>query len=360
MIGGTASYAPGLPLAVATNGTFDAASRIAETITWNVAASAQASAPVPEGAPIDPIETRLATCAAYAPSADDLATLPGDAFPFAFNLNANSADAAPVLTDETATELEAACAPFADNGWTAGCLLIDLGTGRGLAANLDARSYGASAFKALYALYLCETQLDTGRADVDTPCPEFGATEFMDPEGTYLHDGMTDYPLGTLVVDSVTKSDNDSYRILRANFDAAGFAEWLTAGNFPSSLADDWYPTYGAREAGLLWLHAAAYLESDAPSAAWFGELLEQTETSFMREALTSGVAGSDIVVRDKAGWYADDDPAYCGINDGGIVTVDGRDYLLCVMSNAPFSASNEAAFESIIATVFAAREDLA
>ena len=275
--------------------------------------------------------------------------------PFAFNLNAASGDAPPALDDETAAALQTACAPLTESGWNVGYLLLDLGTGRGLAGNLDAPSYGASSFKALYALYLCETQLDTERATLDAPCPEYAATAFMDPAGTYLYDGFASYPLGTLVEDSITASDNDSYRILRANYDAE-FPAWLADRGFSASLADDWYPTYCTREAGLLWLHAAAYLASDAPSAAWLGTLLEQTETSFIRDAL----APRHAVVQDKAGWYADGDPAYCGINDAGIVSADGHTYLLCLMSSAPYSTENADALTALAATVFAAREDVA
>lgn len=300
------------------------------------------------------IEDRLAACTPYAPTADDIATLPGQAEPFAFCLNPESTDAAPELSDETVATLATARTPLVDSGWNVGYLLVDLGTGRGLAANLDAPAYGASSFKASYALYLCETQLDTQQATADTPCFEGAAAAFMDPTGTYLHDGITSYPLGTLIEDSVTKSDNDSYRILRAAYDDAGFFDWLSDQGFPATLGDDWFPTYSAREAGLLWLHAATYLSSDAPSANWLDALLEQTETSFVRNAL-----GGDVIVRNKAGWYADEDPAYCGISDGAIVTSDGRNYLLCLMSDAPYTAQNAEAIEKVVAAAFGARNDL-
>lgn len=301
-----------------------------------------------------PIDDRLAACEPYAPTSADIAALSGQTEPFAFCLNPESPDAAPSLSDETVAALAAACAPLADSGWSIGYLLIDLGTGRGLAANLDARAYGASSFKAPYALYLCETQLDTQQATADTPCFEGTAAAFMDPEGTYLHDGAPSYPLGMLIEDSVTKSDNDSYRILRASYDSAGFHDWLSSRGFPATLADDWFPTYSAREAGLLWLHVAEYLSSEASSTHWLDALLGQTETSFVRNAL-----GGDVAVRDKAGWYADDDPSYCGISDGAVVTSGGRDYLLCLMSDAPYSADNAETMEKVVATAFDARNDL-
>ena len=132
------------------------------------------------------------------------------------------------------------------------------------AGNLDVTAYGASTFKAPYALYLCETQLDTELAALDTPCFEAPATAFMDPTGTYLYDGLASYPLGTLIADSVTQSDNDSYRILRASYDAAGFSAWIADRGLPANLTDDWFPTYSTRTSGMLWLLAAQHLDGDA------------------------------------------------------------------------------------------------
>lgn len=294
------------------------------------------------------------TRASYAPALADLAALPGQADPFAFCFDPDSADAAPSLSETSAARLQEARDAFAARGWDAGYLLVDLETGCGLAGNLDVTAYGASTFKAPYALYLCETQLDTELAALDTPCFEAPATAFMDPTGTYLYDGLASYPLGTLIADSVTQSDNDSYRILRASYDAAGFSAWIADRGLPASLTDDWFPTYSARTSGMLWLLMAQYLDGDAASAAWLSELLGQSETSFLRNVLPP-----EATVRGKAGWYADDDPAFCGVCDAGIVSAGGRDYLVCAMSTAPFSADGQELLENLLAAAFDARDDL-
>lgn len=306
----------------------------------------EAAQPTPEAQP--------AARAPYASSLADLAALSGQAEPFAFCLDPDSADSAPSLLEASTARLQEARDAFAARGWDAGYLVVDLETGCGLAGNLDSTAYGASTFKALYALYLCETQLDPGLATLDTPCYEGPAAAFMDPAGTYLHDGFSSYPLGTLAADSITRSDNDSYRILRASYDA-GFPAWLERHGLPSSLADDWYPTYSTRTAGMLWLLMAQYLDGDSASAAWLTELLGQTETSFLRDALPR-----EATVRGKAGWYADGDPAFCGVCDAGIVGAGGHDYLVCAMSNAPFSQENEELLENLLAAAFEARADLA
>lgn len=299
-------------------------------------------------------EAPPAARAPYAPTLADLESLPGQADPLAFCLNPESPDEAPALSEASAASLQEAREAFVDRGWDVGYLLVDLETGRGLAGNLDVAAYGASTFKAPYALYLCETQLDTGLAAFDTPCFEGPATAFMDPAGTYLHDGIASYPLGELVADSITQSDNDSYRILRASYDAAGFPGWIADQQLPSSLTDDWFPTYSTRTSGMLWLLTAQYLNGDAASAAWLSELLGQSETSFLRNALPQEAA-----VRGKAGWYADDDPAFCGTCDAGIVSAGGRDYLVCAMSTAPFSADGQGLLESLLTAVFDARGDV-
>lgn len=300
------------------------------------------------------VEERLGAFEPYAPTLADLATLSGDAEPFAFTLNPDGTNNAPELSKETEERLETARAFFTDRGWQFGYLLVDLGTGRGLAGNLDARAYGASSFKAPYALYLCETQVDTNAASLDTPVSEWRATGFMDEE--YVTDGVDAYPLETLISDSIIRSGNDPYRILRATYDGAAFDGWLANLGLSSTLTDDWFPTYSTRESALLWLHTADYLNSDAASAPWLSSLLEQTETSFLRSALGSLASN----VRDKAGWYADDDPAFCGISNAGVATVHGRTYLVCAMSSAPYSDESRIAFESALATIFEAREDLA
>lgn len=226
------------------------------------------------------------THASYAPALADLAALPGQADPFAFYLDPDSADAAPSLSEASAAR-----------GWDAGCLLVDLETRCSLAGNHDVAAYGASTFKAPYALYLCETQLDMELAALDTPCFEASAAAFMGPIGTYLHDGLASYPLGTLIADSIAQSDNDSYRILRTSYDAVGFPTWIADRGLPASLNDDWFPTYSTRTSGMLWLLMAQYLDGDAASVAWLSGLLGQTETSFLRNVLPP-----EATVHGKAG----------------------------------------------------------
>lgn len=318
-----------------------------------------------EPSPPPSIEDRLAALPSRTLAAADFDALSGEDGPFAFALAAESAAAddsaeaadapAPALSAASRESLAAARSAFSDNGWSTGFLLIDLDSGRGLAANLGERIYGASSFKAPYALYLCETLVETGAASLESLCDESAARPFMD--GSYLSDGLSAYPLGTLIENSIAASDNDSFRILRSLYDGPSFAAWLEEARVDPALAtDEWYPRISACELGKLWLRIADYLDGESPTAAWLSALLERTETSYLRDALE----GFGATVRDKAGWIASSDLAYNGMCDAGIVSKDGRDYLLCVMTSAPVSQQNAERVEALAVALWQAREDLA
>ena len=79
-----------------------------------------------------------------------------------------------------------------------------------------------------------------------------------------------------------------------------------------------------------------------------------------MMEHSIDVIMAPEITVRDKAGWNIDADENYDALVDCGIVTCNGRDYLLCVMADVAFTDSNVENFERLIAAVFEARQDLA
>ncbi|MEE0704810.1 MAG: hypothetical protein UCH28_00340, partial [Adlercreutzia sp.] len=66
---------------------------------------------------------------------------------------------------------------------------------------------------------------------------------------------------------------------------------------------------------------------------------------------------GRSITVRNKAGWIAgEEDDAVC---DSGIVTINGHDYLMVIMTSAADSAEGEQAFAHLARTLFEVRTDL-
>ena len=48
-----------------------------------------------------------------------------------------------------------------------GVVFYDLSSGKGVTYNADVEVYGASSYKALYALYICESLVETGQVSLD-------------------------------------------------------------------------------------------------------------------------------------------------------------------------------------------------
>lgn len=274
----------------------------------------------------------------YLPQTAHLEALSGQQEPFAFASDPNDA-APPQLSDETRNALNAAAQTLTDQGADVGYLLFDLQTGRGVAANIDARVFVASSIKAPYALFLCETQFDTGDASIDDTL------------------GESDLTLGSLVEAAVSESDNDAYHTLRNRFAGPAFGSWLDDLGIGNGFSREQFtPSYTARESALLWLRMYEYLNSDAPSAPWLRGLLENARVSFMRHAIGYG----DVSVLSKAGWYDGEGENEDGFCDSGIVSENGHDYLLTVMTNLPYSAEAEYPFETLVSTLWDARAELA
>lgn len=374
-----------------------------------------------------PVEPDLAKLPAHAPTREEITALPDQTAPFAFALSTDGDAAAPELSERSLTSLDHALAYYNDNGYEAGYLLMDLGTGRGIAGNLDASIYGASSFKGPYCAYVVNKEFPN---DINRT----SSTRLAQVENT------------------IVWSDNSSYGKLRRAYGTDGMEEWLSEAGVNTALVNDTYfPHYTTRQSALMWLKIYDYLTTaDTSAAQWLSDVFARTEVSFLRngasgatseghtdylpeegsgteegvdedaegleaetgtedggeaveaeksvadlgEALVSvtgasdaagdlavavtgepdleageadpsdegdGAAvasiGSNITVRNKAGWIdGEEDDAVC---DSGIVTINDRDYLMVVMTNAPDSAEGEQAFARLARTLFEIRSDL-
>lgn len=347
-----------------------------------------------------PVEPELAQLPTYAPTRDDLTNLAGQKAPFAFALNnaeGENAPAAPVLSDRSLVSLNNALSYYDNNGYEASYLIMDIGTGRGIAGNLDTPIYGASSFKGPYCAYVVNKEFPN---DIDRA------------SSTRL----------TQVENTIVWSDNSSYGKLRRTYGTDGMEEWLAEAGVDTSLVNDTYfPTYTARQSALMWLKIYEYLTTaDTSAAQWLSDTFGKTEVSFLRNgalgttsaghtdylpeegsggeegvegdgdgdsAEKSAVAdgsegdgsvpaedaeggqtlietdktvasiGTNITVRNKAGWIdGQEDDAVC---DSGIVTINGRDYLMVIMTDAPDSAAGEQAFAHLARTLLEIRGDL-
>lgn len=348
-----------------------------------------------------PVEPELAQLPAYTPTRDDLTNLAGQKAPFALGNATNDAGeqaAAPVLSDRSLVSLNNALSYYDNNGYEASYLIMDLGTGRGIAGNVDVPIYGASSFKGPYCAYVVNKEFPN---DIDRA------------SSSRL----------TQVENTIVWSDNSSYGKLRRTYGNDGMEVWLAEAGVDTALVNDTYfPTYTARQSALMWLKIYEYLTTaDTSAAQWLSDTFSKTEVSFLRngalgttsaghtdylpeegsggeegveddgsdeegseeitpadgsegdgsvlaedaeggqtlieEDKTVASIGTNITVRNKAGWIdGQDDDAVC---DSGIVTINGRDYLITIMTNAPDSTAGEQAFAHLARTLLEIRGDL-
>ncbi len=263
----------------------------------------------------------------------------------------------PNLDETQLTALEDAVSAVEVAG-DVGFVFYDLESGQGFALNPDVEVYGASSFKALYALYMCEDLIDTGELSLSDECP---VSYVLSTESSYGNDGQGSYPVSELIEAAIISSDNNAFGFLRDAYDSLSFSDWITnvgADDVIDESNTSWFPTYCPRSSAKLWTEMYTYLNSESETAEWLGGLLTQTETSFIRTALeNSGV--EDITVSDKAGWISDPDPDYNAICDAGIIEADGHTYILSVMTGMPYGESNLELFETLVAAIFDTRESL-
>lgn len=122
----------------------------------------------------------------------------------------------PTLEDESLALLQDALSRAQELG-DVGVVFYDLSSGKGVTYNPDVEVYGASSYKALYALYICESLVETGQVSLD------------DSLGTYGGYNMGWQTVRDLIDAAVVNSDNDSFIALRAAFDSVGYEDWIAS-----------------------------------------------------------------------------------------------------------------------------------
>ncbi len=253
----------------------------------------------------------------------------------------------PKLSAEEQTNINNAISTIEQQA-AVGIVLYNIKTGQGISYNPDATIYGASSFKAPYALYICEQHIETGELELP-PSDGIEAPPFTDKSLVQV-----------LIEASVINSDNDSFGTLREMFDSSGFDEWVISLNAPDTVyrEDSWFPWYSARSSAKLWSEMYTYFQSGTQTSEWLSSLCEQTNVSFLRNSLEPLGA----TVRNKAGWCIGsdwDEYDYNAICDAGIVTLDGNTYIVSVMTGLPDGEENYTLVESLISALFEARYEL-
>lgn len=253
-------------------------------------------------------------------------------------------DQIPVLEDESLAALQDTLDQAQELG-DVGVVFYDLSSGKGVTYNADAEVYGASSYKALYVLYVCELLVETGQVSLD------------DTLGTYGGYSMGWLTVRDLIETSVVNSDNDSFIALRATFDQDGYEDWIAALGVEDEVALDPmsdFPTYCPRTSAKLWREMSEYLCRESETSQWLSGLLASTTRSFIRD----GIADDHAMVRNKAGWISE---AGCNATcDAGLIDVDGDTYIMSIMTSMPWSDRSSEAVAAIAKALYDTRAALA
>lgn len=253
-------------------------------------------------------------------------------------------DQIPVLEDESLAALQDTLDQAQELG-DVGVVFYDLSSGKGVTYNADAEVYGASSYKALYVLYVCELLVETGQVSLD------------DALGTYGGYSMGWLTVRDLIETSVVNSDNDSFVALRATFDQDGYEDWIAALGVEDEVALDPmsdFPTYCPRTSVKLWREMSEYLSRESETSQWLSGLLASTTRSFIRD----DIADDHAMVRNKAGWISE---AGCNATcDAGLIDVDGDTYIMSIMSSMPWSDRSSEAVAAIAKALYDTRAALA
>ena len=249
----------------------------------------------------------------------------------------------PTLEDESLALLQDALSRAQELG-DVGVVFYDLSSGKGVTYNPDVEVYGASSYKALYALYICEFLVETGQVSLD------------DSLGTYGGYNMGWQTVRDLIEAAIVNSDNDSFIALRATFDRVGYEDWIASLGIDYDTALDPmsdFPTYCPRTSAKLWREMSEYLSRDSETSQWLSGLLASTARSFIRD----GIADEQVLVRNKAGWISEDD-CYSTC-DAGPIDIDSRTYVMSIMTSMPWSDRSSEVTAAIAKALFDTRAAL-
>ena len=252
----------------------------------------------------------------------------------------------PELSNENLSAIRTALENF--DGASVGFGMYDVESGRGIGYNLDQQIYGASSFKAPYALYLCQKHVENGELTIPGLSDEDGAELFG--AGGYTK---------ILIENAICNSDNDSFSMLRSMYDANGYNEWVDELGIQDAAytPDSWFPWYSVRSSLKIWTEMYNYWQTGGDAAQWLSSLCGETTVSFLRDVVDTLGA----TVRNKAGWCSGSDYGYDfnGVCDAGVIQLDGRTYVVSVMAGVPDCEENRELVEDLIATIFDARDAL-
>ena len=313
-----------------------------------------------------------------------------------------------------------------------GFVLFDVQTGQGICYNADAQIYGASSFKAPYALYICEQHLEdssdtannvnteaspnnASTFNANNPSDNNSSQDANDESANNDSDNSEDIDNNNdngespesnndnnednnnenanteatntentgnassfakiLIENSVVNSDNDSFIMLRTIYDEQGFDDWISALGATDAMRnyDSDFPWYSARSSVKFWTEMKLYYDSNTPTSQWLASLCNQTNLSFLRNALEP--LGANVY--NKGGWCTSDPWDYSynydygydydydysydynSVCDAGIIELNGKTYIASFMTSLPGTEENYPYIQNLISATFDAQESL-
>ena len=290
------------------------------------------------------------------------------------------------LSEEQRESIESA---LNDLNASAAFTIVDAQSGKGIQYNANEHLYAASSAKAWFSLFL--TQLaDEGTISLEDAV-NCWATDY--PVSQSRWDGA--YCVGSLIENTLLYSDNAAYSALRDAYEGMGYAQWLAdLGIDPVVTADaSWYPFLSPAASVQMWTNIYTYVNSSAEDAAWFKQLLENAQVSFLRDALanrnvsadgalvsagteetpaegsvqgsaSSSSASAPVTVYNKAGW--DSASEYAGYQsylnamcDSGVIEAGGHTYIVSVLANIEEDNANAIKLERLMAALYEAAQTL-
>ena len=238
-----------------------------------------------------------------------------------FSLNEKRQD--PAVSEEQLASVQAAADDISAAGYTYTAIFLDINSGQGIAINPDEAVYTASSFKAPFVDFLLENNLAS-------------EWETYNMEASVLH------------------SDNDTFEALASGHMDETYRSWLDKHVITYDEWSPWYPHASARSMAACWADIYHYIRSDDTQAAWFKDLLANTNISFIRNALE----GEDVQVWNKGGWLAD--PEYNAVADCGIIESNGRSYLMAILTSQPSWGETQERVQNLARALWDCKDALA
>lgn len=243
----------------------------------------------------------------------------------------DSAD--PVLAVSDQAKILKAVKAIENGGYNVGFMLMDMATGKGIAYKESKPIWTASSVKVAVCLYVASQLVDKGKMSWNDS----------------LRNGYA--PIKTLMKSALVNSNNDAYMSLFYGMDYQDFKSWMKRNGLFAKKAGNLFPDLSAYEMARVWVLIREFLLTDTPAAKKLGKWLSKTNISEIRQAAKSVAEDKDSVkVYNKAGWcdYIDGGNSCC---DGAWVVIDGREYLLCIMTNQPAVLDGKRGYGSTPAT---------